>query len=131
MMPAAPVMPVTPNGAKSAKLSVFQPLIPTTMNSTSTASLISTMVALTAADSLAPRISSSAHRPTSTTAGRLTIPPSSGEFDSTSGIVTSNRLPSSWLRYSLQPTATAADDTPYSSSRQAATPMATTSPSVA
>ena len=25
MMPAAPVMPVIPNGAKSAKLSLFQP----------------------------------------------------------------------------------------------------------
>ena len=25
MMPAAPVIPVIPNGAKSAKLSVFQP----------------------------------------------------------------------------------------------------------
>jgi hypothetical protein len=45
-----------------------------TMNIASTASLITTMIALTRADSLAPRISSSMHRPTSTTAGRFTTP---------------------------------------------------------
>jgi hypothetical protein len=131
MMPAAPVMPVTPNGAKSAKLSVFQPVMPMTTNITSTAILMTTMIALTVADSLAPRMSSSAHSVTSTTAGRLSTPPPSGDWERTSGIRNPNRLPSSWLRYCDQPTATAADDTPYSSSRHAATPMATTSPSVA
>ena len=110
---------------------MFQPVIPTTTNSASTPSLTSTITALTFADSLAPRMSSSAHATTSTTAGRLTIPPPSGEVDRNSGIWKPNRLSSSWLRYSDQPTATAADDTPYSSSRQAATPIATTSPSVA
>ena len=43
-------------------------------NIASTASLITTMIALTLADSLAPRISSSAHSATSTTAGRLMMP---------------------------------------------------------
>jgi hypothetical protein len=41
------------------------------------------------------------------------------------------RLSSSSLRYCDQPTATAAALTPYSSSRQAATTIATPSPSVA
>ena len=89
------------------------------------------MTALTVADSLAPRISSSAHSPMSTTAGRLITPPASGDWDSDSGIVNPNRLSSSWLRYCDQPTATAAPDTPYSSSRHAATTIATPSPSVA
>jgi hypothetical protein len=131
MMPAAPVIPVIPNGAKSAKLSEFQPVAPITTNITSTATLMTTMIALTVADSLAPRMSSSAHSATSTTAGRLSTPPPSGDCDSTSGMRNPNRLSSNWLRYCDQPTATAADDTPYSSSRHAATPIATTSPSVA
>ena len=58
-------------------------------------------------------------------------PAALGRLDSRSGIRTPNRLSSSSLTYSDQPTATAADDTPYSSSRHAATAMATTSPSVA
>ena len=48
------------------------------MNSTSTPSLISTITALTFADSLAPRISSSAHSTIRITAGRLITPPCSG-----------------------------------------------------
>src|SRR5215208_5540532 len=123
MIPAAPVIPANPNGAKLAKLSLVQPNRPTTMNRTNTPSLISTITALTVADSLAPRISSSAHNPTSTTAGRLISPPPSGDWDTRSGIRTPNRLSSSSLTYSDQPTATAADDTPYSSSRHAATAM--------
>jgi hypothetical protein len=124
-------MPVIPNGAKSAKLSEFHPVTPMTTNITSTATLMTTMIALTVADSLAPRISRNAHSATSTTAGRLSTPPPSGDCDSRSGIWKPNTLPRNWLRYCDQPTATAADDTPYSSSRHAATPMATTSPSVA
>ena len=80
MMPAAEVIPSTPNGAKSDRLSESQPVTPTTMNSTSTPSLISTMTALTFADSLAPRISSSAHSTIRTTAGRLKTPPCSGRL---------------------------------------------------
>src|SRR4051794_14232032 len=130
MIPAADVMPETPKGAKSERLSEFQPLSPTTMNSASTPSLIRTITALTFADSLAPRISSSVQSTTRTIAGRLMMPSASGAFDSESGIVKPKTLSSSSLRYCDQPTATAAADTPYSSSRQAATTMATPSPSV-
>jgi hypothetical protein len=45
-----------------------------TMNIASTTSLITTMIAFSWADSLAPRISRSMHSPTRTTAGRLTTP---------------------------------------------------------
>ena len=89
------------------------------------------MIALTFADSLAPRSSSDAHIPTRITAGRLRTPPCSGAFDIDSGSVKPNRLSSSSLTYCDQPTATAAAETPYSSSRHAATTIATPSPSVA
>jgi hypothetical protein len=42
-----------------------------------------------------------------------------------------NTLVKNELRYSPHPTETAAEETPYSSSRQAATPNATISPIVA
>src|SRR5262245_17636285 len=100
------------------------------MKNTSTPSLISTMTVLTFADSLAPRISSMVHRKMRMTAGRLNTPPCSGAFEIDSGRVKPNRLSSSSLTYCDQPTATAAPDTPYSSSRQAATAMAGSSPSV-
>ena len=89
------------------------------------------MIALTLADSLAPRISSSVQSPTSRIAGRLMMPSASGAFEKLSGIVKPNRLSSSSLRYCDQPTATAAAETPYSSSRHAATIIAMPSPSVA
>jgi hypothetical protein len=103
-----------------------------TANITSTESLMMTMTVLTFADSLAPRISSSAHRPTSVMAGRLTMPgwTSQGAAERASGSRKPRKFSSSLLTYWLQPTATAAVDTPYSRSRQAATPMATTSPRV-
>ena len=96
----------------------------------STLTLISTMTALTFADSLAPLSSSAVHRPTSITAGRLNTPPCSGACEIESGIVKPNRLSSSSFRYCDQPTATPAAETPYSSSRHAATIIATASPSV-
>src|SRR3954452_21380645 len=130
MIPAADVIPDTPNGAKSERLSEFQPLTPTTTNSASTPSLIRTITALTFADSLAPRISSSVHRTTRTMAGRLMMASASGAFDSECGMVKPKTLSSSSLRYCDQPTATAAAETPYSSSREAATTMATPSRSV-
>ena len=89
------------------------------------------MTALTFADSLAPRMSSSAHRTIRITAGRLSTPPCSGALDRDSGIVNPKTLSKSSFRYCDQPTATAADETPYSRSRHAATTMATPSPSVA
>ena len=78
MIPAAAAIPSTPNGVKSDRLSESQPVAPTTMNSTSTPILISTMIALTFADSLAPRISSDAHSRIRITAGRLKMPSCSG-----------------------------------------------------
>ena len=131
MMPAAVVMPDNPNGAKSARLLEFQPVMPMTMNISRTPILISTITVLTVADSLAPRISSRAASRIRMTAGRLMIPPCSGAWERASGIWNPNRLSSSWFRYCDQPTATAAPDTPYSSSRQPATTMAGSSPIVA
>jgi hypothetical protein len=74
MTPAAAATPPAPNGAKSARLSASKAVRAMTMNIASTASLITTMIAFVRADSLAPRISSSMHSPTSTTAGRLITP---------------------------------------------------------
>ena len=81
MMPAADHTPLTPNGAKSDRLSEFQPCRPSTTNSASTPSLISTMTAFTFADSLAPRISSSVQSTIRMTAGMLRMPPCSGACD--------------------------------------------------
>src|SRR3954464_3840335 len=131
MIPAAALMPWKPSGAKCDRWSESQPWSPTTTNSASTPSLISTMIALTFADSLAPRSSSDAQSQISTTAGRLNTPPCSGACEIESGIVNPKRLSSSSLRYCDQPTATPAAETPYSSSRHAATTIATASPSVA
>src|SRR4051794_21880942 len=131
MMPAADQTPCTPNGAKSDRLSACQPCSPSTTNSVRTPSLISTMTAFTFADSLAPRMSSSVHSTIRMTAGTLKIPPCSGACASEVGMLNPKRLSRSSLRYCDQPTATAAADTPYSSSRQAATTIATPSPSVA
>ena len=85
MIPAADVMPPSPNGVKSDRLSELQPCTPSTTNSTSTPILIITITALTFADSLAPRISSSVQSPTRTTAGRLKMPPASGACDNDVG----------------------------------------------
>ena len=129
--PAAAVMPENPNGVKWLRFAESQPVTPITMNMMSTAILIATMTALVFADSLAPRINSSAHITTSSTAGRLNTPPCSGAFASASGIWKPNRLSSSWLTYSDHPTATAAAATPHSSSRHAPTQSAVSSPRVA
>jgi hypothetical protein len=65
------------------------------------------------------------------TAGRLTMPPSSGEVAKSSGIVKPNASCRKMLKFAPQPTATAAMDTPYS--RMGSQPMiqATSSPRVA
>src|SRR5919108_3044378 len=131
MIAAALVMPEKPNGVKSDRLSEFQPLTPTTTNRMSTPILVRTIAALTFADSLAPRRSSSVHSTTRTIAGTLITPSCSGAFAIESGIVKPNRLSKNSFRYCDQPTATAAADTPYSSSRQAATTIAMPSPNVA
>src|SRR5215813_6171331 len=131
MIPAADVIPSRPNGLKFDRLFESQPVTPTAMNRISTPTLMSTITALTFADSLAPRISSAEHIRISSTAGRLKTPPCSGACEIESGIVKPNRLSKSSLRYCDQPTATAAAETPYSSSRHAATTIAMPSPSVA
>ncbi|CNJ54543.1 Uncharacterised protein [Mycobacterium tuberculosis] len=94
---------------------------------------MSTMIALAMADSRVPRINSTAHSTIKMTAGRFTTPASAshGAADNACGSWNPVTLCSSLLTYPLQPTATAAVDTPYSSRRQAATPIATASPNVA
>lgn len=88
IVPAAEPMPATPNGTKSLRWSALYALNAMIMNMPSTPSLISTMIALTLADSLAPRINSSAHSPIRMTAGRFTQPGwvSHGAADNTCGI---------------------------------------------
>ncbi len=68
---------------------------------------------------------------TTISAGRLKTPPSPGGADSAAGMVTPMVPSSSSLRYSPQPTATAATDTPYSSIRHQPQTQATSSPIVA
>lgn len=72
MVPAADPMPATPNGAKSRRWCASKAVKATIANMTSTPSLIITMMALTFADSLAPRTSNSAHIPISAIAGTFT-----------------------------------------------------------
>ncbi len=72
MVPAAEPMPATPNGAKSRSWLESNAVNATITNIASTPSSISTMIAFTRADSIAPRISSSAHSPIRTIAGRFT-----------------------------------------------------------
>ena len=67
IVPAAVATPATPKGANPAKLSASKAVSAMTMNIASTTSLITTMIALSWADSLAPRISRSMHSPTRTT----------------------------------------------------------------
>ena len=88
------------------------------------------MTAFVLADSLTPRISSRAHITIRMIAGTLQMPPSSGALDNASGIWKPNTLLKNWLTYCDQPTAVAAPATPHSSSRQAPTITATSSPSV-
>src|SRR3981081_2383131 len=129
---AAVVMPSMPLSQKPWKWSALNAVSAMMMNIDSTPSLISTMTVITAAASLAPRISSSMHIATSKAAGRLTMPgvASHGADVSDCGSCHPNRLSSNLFRYPLHPTATAEMDTPYSRSRQAATPIATNSPIV-
>ena len=114
MMPAAEVTPSKPKGVKSERLSEFHPVTPTATKNSRTLILIATITVLTVADSLAPRISSSMQSTIRTTAGRLKIPSASGALARFSGMTKPKRLSNSSLRYCDQPTATAAEATPYS-----------------
>jgi hypothetical protein len=128
---AATPMPATPNGANGWRLLPEKAVKAIMTNRISTATLMSTMIVFALADSRVPRMSSRQQSVTSTIAGRLRKPPSPGAARMMSGNLKPNRLENSSLRYCAQPTATAADETPYSRSRQAATPKATISPIVA
>ena len=132
MVPAARPTAAVPSGAKLANRSVWKAVNAITMKPASTPSLMITMMVLALADSEAPRMSSSMHITTRMMAGRLTMPGSAshGAAVIARGRLTLKMFSSSLFRYWLHPTATAAVDTPYSSSRHAATPMATSSPSV-
>ncbi len=72
MVPAADPIPETPNGAKSRRWFASNAVKATITKTTSTPSLIITMMALTLADSLAPRMSNNAHITINRTAGTFT-----------------------------------------------------------
>jgi hypothetical protein len=97
---AAAVIPAQPESQKPAKWSVLNAVNAMTINISSTPSLVITMTVLTKADSLAPRMSNSAHMMIRMTAGRLIMPgeASHGAADNDCGICTPNRLSSSSLR---------------------------------
>ena len=120
--------PSTKNGLK---LSLLKAVMPSTMNSASTTSLIATMIVLARAVSRTPIISTAATASTRKAAGRFTVPPSPGGLASASGSERPNRLSSSSLKYWPQPTATPAIDTPYSRIRSQPMIHAASSPSVA
>ena len=105
MVPAAAVTPPTPEPKKLLKWSPLKAVMAMTTKSTSTASLMMTMIALIRADSVAPRSSSSMHKKTSTTAGRLMMPPVAtpsspgmNEVDRAWGIWKPKTESSSWLK---------------------------------
>ena len=74
IVPAAALMPADPDAQKLSNRSALNAVRPITMNITRTLSLTRTMIVLTRADSLAPRISNKVHSTTSTIAGRFTRP---------------------------------------------------------
>ena len=102
-----------------------------TKNRAISTSFTSTKTALMRADSFAPDDTTSAMVSTSKAAGRLMIPPSDGAFDNDAGMVMSNACDKPSLRYSLQPTETAAIPTPYSRIKHQPTTHATNSPTLA
>jgi hypothetical protein len=128
---AATPMPAAPKGANGVKLSPEKAVNAIMTKRISTAILMITMTAFAVADSRAPRMSSRQHSVTSTIAGKLKSPPSPGAATMASGMRNPNRLENSSSRYCAHPTETAAEETPYSRSKHAATPNATISPIVA
>src|SRR5690606_31639668 len=125
-------MPATPIGANGAKLPEEKPVKATAQKNSSTTTLMSTKTTLAVALSEVPRSSSQVASSTMRTAARLTTPPSwPGERVIASGSVQPTRLCRNALRYSPQPTATAATETAYSSIRHQPHTQAISSPSVA
>jgi hypothetical protein len=64
--------PRDPEGRELGQVGRVESVAPITMNRTSTPILINTVIVLAVADSREPRISRTAHRTTSSTAGTLT-----------------------------------------------------------
>jgi hypothetical protein len=128
---AAVTIPSRPLGANGRRLPLSKTVAATTMNRTSTASLTNTMTVLVLAVSRAPFISRAVTATTMRTAGRLKVPPCSGEVDRASGMRTPKAVSRNSLRLPPQPTATAATAMPYSRIRSQPMIQATTSPRVA
>lgn len=128
---APEVTPATPAGAKSARLSCWKALKAMTQKSSRMPIFSTAMIAVARALSRTPRTSRTAASSITTTAGRLTTPPSPGGLESASGSRSPTRLCSSSLRYWPQPTATAEMETPYSSSRHQPVRKAARSPRLA
>src|SRR3954470_15788377 len=105
--------------------------MPMAQNSTRAAIFTQTMTVLARADSRAPPSRNVMASRTTISAGRLKMPPSPGGADRASGMVTPMVPSSSSLRYSPQPTATAATETPYSRIRHQPQIQAISSPMVA
>lgn len=106
---------MTPMPMKSSRVTIFTP----------------TMIELTVALSLAPRIRKTMESRTTTRAGRLMNPPSPSGAETASGTVTPMVPSRSSLRYWPQPTATAATETAYSRTRHQPQIQAMSSPMVA
>ncbi len=104
---------------------------PTTMNSSRMPSFTATMTVFVLAVSRTPRMSRAVTAATMSTAGRLKVPPVSGEVDSALGRVNPKVVSRKLLRLPPQPTATAATEMPYSRMRSQPMIQATSSPRVA
>ena len=118
-------------GSSGAKFPVWKALKAMTTKKSSTRIFTNTSTVFTVADSLAPRISRTMARATTRTAGTLNRPPSApGGLVSAAGR-SSWKTPASSLTYSPAPTAIAATETPYSSSRHQPQIQARPSPTVA
>ena len=131
MIEAALTTPSTPLGANGRRLSALNTVMPTAMKKISTASFTNTITVLTRAVSLAPLASRAVTASTIATAGRLKVPPNSGEVARAWWISTPKAVSRKLLRLAPQPTATAATEMPYSSTRSQPMIQATTSPRVA
>ncbi len=106
---------MTPMPMKSSSVTIFTP----------------TMIELTVALSLAPRIRKTIESRTTISAGRLMNPPSPSGAETDPGMVMPTVPSRSSLRYWPQPTATAATETAYSRTRHQPQIQAMNSPMVA
>src|ERR1700709_12945 len=125
-------MPATPMGTNGVRLPVLNAVKATKQKNTSTTILIITKIELAVALSEAPRSSSQVASRTIRIAVRLITPPwTPGEWVTEAGSSQPNRSRKKWLRYSPQPTATAATEAGDSSTTHQPHTHATSSPRVA